>query len=64
MDTTLECEEYNTEELRMKYYGHPEHVRLNGQDYFDRVQDAGFAVKRVKPFLAYEQNVLNYNGLE
>lgn len=64
MDTTLECEEYNTEELRMKYYGHPEHVRLNGQDYFDRVQDVGFVVERVKPFLVYEQNVLNYNGLD
>lgn len=35
---TLENEEYNTEELRTKYYGQSDHVRKYGTDVFERLE--------------------------
>lgn len=39
---TLENEEYNTPELREKYYGQDDHLRLYGTDFKDKLTDAGF----------------------
>lgn len=42
---TLENPEYNTPELRLKYYWQEDHVRLYGLDYPQRLSDAGFTVQ-------------------
>ena len=42
---TLEDERYNTPELRTKYYGQFDHVRLYGLDFKDKLTEAGFNVK-------------------
>lgn len=44
---TLENPEYNTPELRLKYYGHDDHKRLYGQDYPKRLESVGFTVQRL-----------------
>ena len=43
--TTLENPEYNTPELRLKYYGQHDHVRAYGLDYPQRLGAAGFSVQ-------------------
>lgn len=42
---TFEKPEYNTPELRSKYYGQRDHVRKYGLDYPQRLHDAGFTVR-------------------
>lgn len=49
LETTLEKAEYNTPELREKYYGQADHVRFYGNDYVQRLKDAGFDVDVVCP---------------
>lgn len=44
-DQTLEKEEYNTDELRLKYYGQKDHVRAYGNDFKKRLENVGFKVK-------------------
>ncbi|MBE6505273.1 MAG: class I SAM-dependent methyltransferase [Methanobrevibacter millerae] len=39
---TLEKEEYNTPELRDKYYGQFDHLRLYGTDFKERILESGF----------------------
>lgn len=41
---TFENDEYNTPELREKYYGQFDHLRLYGTDFKDKLIDAGFEV--------------------
>lgn len=38
---TLEKEEYNTSELREKYYGQSDHLRLYGTDFKNRIHESG-----------------------
>ena len=42
---TLENPEYNTPELRLKYFGHEDHVRKYGLDYTERLKSVGFRVQ-------------------
>lgn len=44
MEQTLENPEYNTPELREKYYQQRDHLRLYGRDYAKRLASAGFDV--------------------
>ncbi len=44
MEHTLENPEYNTPELREKYYQQRDHLRLYGRDYAQRLKSAGFDV--------------------
>ena len=41
---TLEDDRYNTPELREKYYGQHDHLRLYGTDFKDKLIDVGFNV--------------------
>jgi SAM-dependent methyltransferase len=41
---TLEDERYDTPELREKYYGQFDHLRMYGRDFKDKLIDAGFDV--------------------
>ena len=43
-EKTLENPEYNTEELRLKYYKNKYYHRLYGKDFPDRVREVGFNV--------------------
>lgn len=42
---TLEDEKYNTPELREKYYGQFDHLRLYGSDFKDKLIDSGFKIR-------------------
>lgn len=44
---TLEKEEYNTPELRLKYYYQEDHLRLYGYDIKDKLESVGFNVEMV-----------------
>ncbi|WP_296801401.1 methyltransferase domain-containing protein [uncultured Methanobrevibacter sp.] len=44
MDYTLEKAEYNTPELRLKYYGQEDHLRKYGLDFKDKLIAVGFDV--------------------
>lgn len=45
---TLENPDYNTPELRFRYYGQDDHVRAYGKDYPERLRSAGFKVEIVE----------------
>ncbi|MCL2187590.1 MAG: class I SAM-dependent methyltransferase [Defluviitaleaceae bacterium] len=45
---TLENPNYNTPELREKYYGQHDHLRYYGADFNDKLQQAGFNVDIVQ----------------
>jgi SAM-dependent methyltransferase len=42
---TLEKEEYNTPELREKYYGQHDHLRYYGMDFQEKLESVGFNVE-------------------
>lgn len=44
---TREKEEYNTPELRLKYYYQEDHLRLYGADFKDRLISVGFNVEEI-----------------
>lgn len=48
-DITYENDQYNTPELRLKYFGHKEHVRNYGFDIESRLKSVGFKVTLFKP---------------
>lgn len=45
LSETLENDEYNTPELRKKYFGQHDHVRMYGMDVSDRLRSVGFNVE-------------------
>lgn len=45
LEKTIENEEYNTPELRLKYFGQEDHVRLYGLDFKERLKNVGFDVE-------------------
>lgn len=48
MPKTLEKKEYNTPELRLKYYGQKNHMRKYGLDFKTRLESVGFNVEEVR----------------
>lgn len=62
-ETTLENIDYNTPELRLKYYGQSDHVRRYGRDYSERLKRAGFIVKDILISKDYSEEELNRYGL-
>lgn len=46
LQVTFEDKRISTAEDRLKAYGQEDHVRLYGEDYGDRLQSAGFSVKK------------------
>jgi len=47
---TLEDPSVQSERARKREYGQKDHVRLYGQDFFRRLEEAGFRVERDNPF--------------
>lgn len=62
--TTLEKAEYNTPELRLKYYGQDDHVRAYGLDYEERLIQAGFETKAILINKEFSREELERYGLE
>lgn len=60
---SFENPEYNTPELRLKYYGNVDHVRWYGRDYADLLREAGFVVEESTPFLNVSEEFLKKNGV-
>lgn len=46
---TLEEPQYNSPELREKYYGQEDHLRRYGLDFKERLESVGFKVDEIKP---------------
>ena len=63
LEVTLEDEKYNTPELREKYYGQFDHVRLYGKDYVKRLEKAGFHVETVYPNVNRSAHELKIYGI-
>lgn len=61
--TTLENPEYNTPELRFKYYGQHDHVRAYGLDYPQRLGEIGFSVQ-LFTFTDTDEKTLKQYGLD
>ena len=47
MHKTFENDEYDTPELRLKYFGQEDHLRKYGQDIEDRLISVGFDVQKI-----------------
>ncbi len=58
---TFEDPRINTPELRSEYYGQFDHVRAYGQDYPQRLQEAGFEVQL---FTVNDEKILKRYGLD
>lgn len=63
LEVTLEDEKYNTPELREKYYGQFDYVRLYGKDYVKRLEKAGFYVETVYPNVNRSAHELKIYGI-
>lgn len=53
---TFEDPKYNTPELRLKYFGQEDHVRIYGKDFKNRLVSVGFNVKEVTLWDIIESN--------
>lgn len=62
-EVTLEEPDYNTSELREKYYGQSDHVRLYGRDYKMRLEESGFLVEETFPNKEYSKSERRKYGL-
>lgn len=49
LDKTFENPEYNTPELREKYFGQKDHLRKYGKDFKNRLESVGFKVEEYMP---------------
>ena len=64
-DETLEKEEYNTDELRIKYYGQKDHLRAYGNDFQERLESVGFNVKKYNVHdICSDEEIIEYGLLE
>ena len=57
-EKTLEDPTIVTAEAKMRHYGDPDHVRLFGRDFKEKLESVGFCVK-VEPYLGFPEKVIN-----
>lgn len=58
---TVEDASHNTAELRLKYYGQDDHVRLfSREDFLDRIRAAGFEINQLTPSDFDQQKIVEY----
>jgi len=63
LENTLENPEYNTDELRWKYYGQNDHLRMfSKKDFVDLLKNASFEVKELN-IDYFGKNVFEQNGI-
>lgn len=63
LEKTFEDPEYNTPELRSKYFDQWDHVRKYGRDFVKRVEKAGFKVTIIKPNESFAKEEIEKYGL-
>jgi predicted SAM-dependent methyltransferase len=64
LNETFENEEYNTPELREKYFGQHDHLRKYGLDFKDRLKSVGFDVEVVETDNLRPDEIYDYGRLE
>ncbi len=64
MKKTFENEEYNTPELRLKYFGQEDHVRIYGEDLAERLKSANFDVDVIEINKDYSEKELDRYGIK
>lgn len=62
-EKTFEDETINTNKLRDKYYGHPDHKRIYGKDYKNRLLSAGFNVSDLEYIQELPIDIIKKFGL-
>lgn len=60
---TFENSEYNTPELRSKYFGQKDHVRVYGGDFTERLEKAGFTVRGIRAIDEFSDEEVKKYGL-
>jgi len=63
IEETIEDPDYNTPQLRLKYYGQSDHYRKYGNDYTQRLESVGFEVELIEPNRVYTNEQLIRYGL-
>lgn len=58
LEKTYENADILTEGERLKQFGQKDHVRIYGKDYWQRLNDAGFAVAEYNPFKESSHNAI------
>lgn len=61
---TLEKSGIMSPQDRLEMFGHPDHVRLYGMDYVDRLHDSGFRVNVVDYFASLDVDERRFHGLD
>lgn len=63
VQSTLEDTAHNTDELRLRYYGQEDHVRIFSKtDFINRLQVAGFNITQIKS-TAFDVQTIKENGI-
>lgn len=62
-DVTFENEEYNTPELRLKYYHDKNRYRIYGRDIKERLESVGFTVEEYVPDDFLDSKLINLYGI-
>ena len=62
-DKTLENEDWNTKELRLKHYGNMYYMRRYGADFINRITQAGLKVQVVNHYKILSPKIQNTYGL-
>lgn len=55
---TLENDEYNTPELRLKFYGQEDHLRFYGSDFKGKLESVGFNVETIEVSKEYTAPII------
>lgn len=62
-EKTFENSDYNTPELRAKFFGQHDHVRIYGRDFVLRLEESGFSVKTIDIGEVYSEEEMVKYGL-
>ena len=63
IEKSFEEESINTDELRFKYYGQEDHVRIYGLDLFTRLENSGFKLNILKHKELFDSQISKYIGV-
>ena len=63
-DNTFEDVTINDPKKQLELFGQPDHVRVYGKDYFDRLKNAGFAVENIDFNATFSQGDFFRYGLQ
>lgn len=64
IEHTFENSNFNTDKLRLEYYGQEDHVRIYGKDFFAKIENAGFDLQITKNNNHFSMEDCDYYGVE